>query len=756
MTVNAFSYAKSFYVYLEGIKTNFTAINITSSRNTPASASISFPYKKSANRIRPNTLCEIFFVDENDEMRLLFRGELIEKTKQRDSHSARLEMRFLSVSANFDRTRIAFANDIDGSGFVNYNRLLFRAALYPFLLGITGGTNNINTGDATTAAATLSNSPGGVGSIVATAFRNAFFGKDFSFDLVRAYKNMFEAYRLNLNDSFQRNLMVKGATSRYFTLADARFRLIDGIVGGADPELASIYFGRDSTEVARFVDSLSMDALGADTLLNMVRIVSYKAYHSFCDFIAPTAIGTFLNGSTTQTNVIPTLLIMPDLKHADPPSCNVFLPSTFQSVSHSISSKRPTRIVYFQNPTIKAADPDNIDDLYGIVGVLPKSVKDKMFKGNTVQWNDSCSQEETEIGVNPELVDPSYPYIAATAKDIATWYEKILPIRFDNSRHEVNSCDIEMSFNPYPVVGLPGAVIDTEMGIGRGRVESISHSITPTSSHTRIHIGACHFSDDAIDFDIPDISIPESAKKDNTQANLGSSLFNPGNPDDFYSSFIGVNSITKFESGGINLKSDSPNESIKKAMTLIQESTSVEGGLLVAKKINQRNIATVQDVAKFYGVSDSSAENFNPAISRALPYTQPYITLATGANTINKFGTSVNLRIVVPEGVGRNFLEVTGKTLPNVTVNILSNGNVLSSVKSDASGNFTALVGQSDKNQKVDVSVDTGSATLKPISVKIVDRSDTSNPENTAINEDFYFIDRQSAADAFSLDIEKG
>jgi hypothetical protein len=315
---------------------------------------------------------------------------------------------------------------------------------------------------------------------------------------------------------------------------------------------------------------------------------------------APHPAGFVFQESSPKT-VIPSILFFPDLKSADPPVCNVFFPENYTNYSFSIQGEKVTRLISTQSVE------NSINRV--VLTLQPIEFSDKSIDGDgTYKRNDFTSQEELEVGVSPQLFANRMSVVGPTnntPSDVKNWYETTNPIRFFEFRYAGQQGSISMDFNPYPVAGLPAAIIDTELGHTRCRVSSINHNITPDGGTTDISLDCVISSGDAMEIKVTGIDLDSGfadALKNANDKKLD--IFSPTGesekPDDVYWSTIGARSACGIT--GIDSVSDA----------LSELERSVNSNKLGVIGLTSRPIPTIEDLTLYYqGKEDPLSYGFS-------------------------------------------------------------------------------------------------------------------------------------------------
>jgi hypothetical protein len=660
MGTPVYSYATQFLVYLEGLKVGFHRFSVSAQLGSTSHAQVEFTFAPAAIQLRPHTVCEIFFRDAGGVLRRLFMGELVGKGYGRDAQAPTFNVLFKGVSTNFDRTTVAIAANTPPFGSVGQAGLLPGDHLL-FVAGDTGsgGAAGSGAGASTANADFFKNSATpAISNIILDSFFEAFglspksgdlpTGGAVSFNFQKAIVSAFTKYITpGLGTPGGANI-TSGSTSTFFSIANSRFGLIDGIDGVTSAELAKAYFTDNPQLVKNFIFGISNSIAGRYTVLQAIRMYVESSFHIITDYdVAPPL---FDDGR------IPTLLFFPDLKYADPPVCNIFLPQMIVNHNFNTTVEKPTRIISSQVPAYNNTGT--------VISILPIALSKASFstaqstKGAPLpsyQKNNYISQEEIEVGVSPTFAVNLSPALdqPELLPAIAQWLGVSNPIRWLERRAAPQNGTVTMSFNPYVAIGMPCAIVDGEIitddnrrrtvkpgtgvGVIRGQVIGVQHSASPTGGTTSVRVGSVFFSDDAIEIKPEGLDLDDgftdgfAPAAEINKMNIFDPNGSPQNPDEVYKQLLGVRSAT--QAGTF------PFDVSMSILDLAYGVNSVEAALL----LNARAIPSIAALLEFYegksvftedrGVnfSDLTRDEVERVGPLKLPYESPYIALIGGS-----------------------------------------------------------------------------------------------------------------------------
>lgn len=517
---NQTAIAKRFVLYLEGYKARFSQATVVGSKTGSASMTVAVPFdrKGAVKNLAAKTIGQMFFVGSDDNLYLIFEGELVVKDYQFSNGGIpRLSLVFSGIAANYDATRIGTPTDLGSNAAASMELALANEAGLMVLSGtspVAGGTQTFGVNSFSRSAATESMIPN---TMLKAMTREPKGPKSENssvpnYALADAYAAVMSKF---LSPTRAEGVIVKASNIGIFSsIAHFRFNLIDGIVGAASNQLVQTFADPSKTHIWNdFMNAaIGRYATGEHSVRDIMDVLLKQLWHDSIEPICPglvyrKPVGTEASGSGPprvgngpdgSIGVIPRIMSFPSMLNANPPTCNVFMGPIIKSANFGVTIMKPTRMLVTQ---VLQLHPEGAATIRGI---LPEDLKSRMVvrEGNTsrIVFANGITEEEVSIGVhavnvsnpmpNPEALDTDFldNFIGATSQ-----------LRFIEQRSALQNGSIEMSFNPYPVQGLPGLYYNPLSGVIRGNVFAVQHVLTPNSGSTTVAMSNCEMSADGMD-----------------------------------------------------------------------------------------------------------------------------------------------------------------------------------------------------------------------------------------------------------------
>jgi hypothetical protein len=345
----------------------------------------------------------------------------------------------------------------------------------------------------------------------------------------------------------------------------------------------------------------------------------------------------------------------PRLFAADPPVCNVFFPQMTNSVDADVTVLKTTRLITTQSL------PANGNSPVAVASISPIDLEAKLVsqddnKRRSFNFANSITAEEAEVGVMASIQDNFYG--ASTVfdiKEIAPWFDKTNPLRFYIIRSEEQASNVSMEFNPFVAVGFPGLWFDPDLGVGRGMVSKVVHTLTPRGAITNVLMTQCTY-EDACEF-------PQ--KDTNFEDGFGGRLdtFKNGNPGDIYKKLLGCDSLFNVGSDVSSVVKPSLSEIAQGVYNSFLGIGSSGAEKTAVYQFIVRNIANFSDLETFYSGESGTVTVFDrpPAqITLDRPYADPSKNITVTINGAN--GGSKPL--VIPAGSQPSDFQIIDRITP--------------------------------------------------------------------------------------------
>ena len=162
-------------------------------------------------------------------------------------------------------------------------------------------------------------------------------------------------------------------------------------------------------------------------------------------------------------------------------------------------------------------------------------------------------------------------------------------------------------------VGFPGLFFDPDLGVGRGLVNILRHTITPRGAVTSVNLGNCFFGDDACETKMLEIDAETGFDGNINQ-------FRDRDVSDVYLPTLGCESLVSkaqgASGGGSGFKID---QSARLVFETIAAANSNFAEKDAVATFITRNIAQLADLAKLYSTSGGAIPEFDTP-PRRLPF----------------------------------------------------------------------------------------------------------------------------------------
>jgi len=479
--------------FLEGVKTKYQSISVTGYRGGYLTINVTVPFAKSLRAVRAKTVGQVFF---GNKLFLLAEGELVQKAYKVGPQGPLATLTFNGVAGNL--AFLKYAATASGSGTAEpvsggnmANEAQFTVVSGAAVGAVTDAVDSPNPG--AYLASTINRS------VTAAAFQNALNKTpyDIPFAFREIAKNILYADVTNPTKS---GIYARGAATTQLSSIDARFKLIESMIGYTNQELIKLFYGTKagSDGINPFLGTiLEENMTGEHSVMEVFRLLSERAFHVITEMVAP----PFFAG---EKPALGRMMIVPQLFSADPPVCNVFLRRMCTDVTFSVTALKTTRLIMSQN------FPYNESGL-AIMSIAPDELAESITGGQSkrVKLFASTTQEESEVGVLaqgiPNVYGSAYN-LEENPDDLVKWFAKSNSLRFLDVRTEGQTATVAMEFNPFVAIGFPGLFFDPFIGVGRGFVKNVTHTITPSSASTTVEMTHCVFAD-AMEYTTPSADI---------------------------------------------------------------------------------------------------------------------------------------------------------------------------------------------------------------------------------------------------------
>lgn len=658
------------YLYMEGILVKYAKLTVTGSSDSYASFTVTLPLSKNPRlirRIRPKTTGYICF---GRRLFVLLEGELMRKHYVKSADGTRAcEITFSGVAGNLALMKYALASSYDPSQALPSNVANFAGpADFYQISGYSVGVSedaavaNLPAGNTTQFLASSINNK-----LIAQKFSkglNAAASGSGSLDMAEAFREMMKAfiYGAAEPDGFDKTgIKVAGSlASSYLGLVNGRFRLIDSFHGFTSQELIQKFYGSAVTgdDINPFLNSvLGEGASGEFNLLQTMRLLADRAFHSITEMVAPPVLN---NAKGTET-VVGRMLMAPRLFIADPPVCNLFFPQITTTINYDVTPLKTTRLITAQNLPTNNGVPGTF------LSVSPTSLQKQMMDGERhVNFVNAMTAEESDVGVLAQTQSNIYGSAISLTdfKQLGEWFDKTNPLRFYVARNEAQPAHIAMEFNPFVAEGFPGMLYDPDVGIVRGLVSHVTHAATPTGPQTFVTMSHCFVDDEACETLVDEI---------NFETGMGGKfdLYKNGGPSDVYETLLGCKSLYT------EMLRSSTGATAKKTLAELMVQKYEEFAASQSPQIEKeavfsfisRSIATINDVQSFYGTVVVDAKGPTPQpipakLEMDFPFASPEID--TKITVLGKDGAKTQVDYVVPAGTTPGPFQVLERLTPVV------------------------------------------------------------------------------------------
>lgn len=504
--------AKSYVLFLEGYRARFSKIIVHSSVGSFLDITITVPFdhRGKVRGLMPKTLCHICFEGDDGKLYLIAEGELDDKSYSvAQGVPTGVDLHFSGVASNVESFRVATPTNLDSAAPGTDLSVANEGEVF----AISGDTVSPGGSQATEQQVHRSLF---TESIVAKTILENFSRGNLS--LADAYAAVMSKF-LAPGQTVSGSLINKGSNIGIFgSIAHYRFNLIDTIVDASSNELVNVFMAPDNAP--RFYDfmeaAIGRYASGENSVHDVLRDVITQAWHQvhepacpspldrdkISSKLAPTSGVDAPSGngkSAARIGVFPRMLITPVMLSAVPPVCNVFVGPIVTGISMPITIKKPTRQFTVQSTDDESGNVHFLSILPGSVAKLITGATDGSF--TRVVHANGITEEELAVGVHASTVVNPLPN-ASHSLDLAyigEFIKRTKDLRFLADRTAAQQAVVNMSFNPYACVGLPGLVYDPSLGTIRGAVYDLTHVLTPSSGRTRVIMSNCEMQEDAMD-----------------------------------------------------------------------------------------------------------------------------------------------------------------------------------------------------------------------------------------------------------------
>jgi len=572
--------------FLEGIRVPFLGCQINITTNQASTASINVVATKEIFGIRPKTHVHLFFWDEatspsvpDGAWRLLWEGEVvgIGYSKSPVSRSAQLACK--DLSNYWDYTLRGMLNIRSGLR-IRTEKLYFYGNLDPMVKIPTGGSpvDNFVTWEMSKSRPI----PDSIHAILAE-FANK----------LPLYKKMNEAYKMD------KQLVLRPDTNITDLLKAQTFDTLIRNIEGRSGSFVPI----------------------RDVLLSFCRLV----YYNIVSVPSASYVGNNLNA----------FIMKPNLYGTVPPACNVILPDILTSVTyHRNFMAEPTRMLMHTATIAGIEESEMLQPAYIAPAKLGRDISNlAAAERQKKEYYDAklYTGEEREKGILPVEINMSHPeYLAlgagsevSQAKEIRSVAERVLEYRFQMARYSNRTLSAVTDLNPWLVCNFPCAIFDA----GRsyiGVIANITHTISASGGgHTAID---CNL---AYEIDPDEEDSPVLPRWFNE-------AYRPNKINDTYKALFGCqamegdrrnaeevelgedqgtsSAVKMSEPGGKQAKISDLALGLYNPYDRNAESryrSAVESGAAYAfaDGYRRRPIATIKDVARFYGLKNADAMN---------------------------------------------------------------------------------------------------------------------------------------------------
>ena len=501
-------------VYLEGILTPCSAVQINETEFGYPNASLSFPAQSGSLRILEGTIVQIFGSalaeniagtgpsDRNEKV-LLFEGEVTGHSYTLSTGGRSIVLMCASLLNRLDKAQV---QPSDATVKEEMSKNLHLNTVWPQNTGVTEGSNEqpkqteaeyanmVNTKIDIKDIKVNKGFDGVIGALTQLFTRDTVQNGDYH-DLIQTLNAYFETYDV------------------FYGMASKAFKIPESILVLPNPLYSQLKFQNELQRAVinnmRQNSSLRIGdygQIGLNSVLNeILKVLRYK-------LISPAAPLKNRRIHTTDPNNIGPirLLATPDLDNSPPPLCNVFFRDQVTGVDYSRAMNNEITRVIGQGEW-RFIKPGNESDMITPIYMTPNLKIDKE-NGQT-----ALTQEEALFGVRPHFYKFDGPFYKAIQNDLDNHYstgggkldfigsnKQTDPLAEENwgvANNIENSGAVAQAFqlegsqryfklkygqrtatftcdwNPYRIIGFPAVFIDTDGPSLLGVLSSISTSI---------------------------------------------------------------------------------------------------------------------------------------------------------------------------------------------------------------------------------------------------------------------------------------
>lgn len=470
-------------LYLEGIEIPIIGIQLQEAISNTPSCYINIGVNKYSQYLLPGTLGQVFYYIDNVP-KLIFEGELLTITLARNSGSKFITLGFVGLTNAFDHAWVQ-SQDVTIESYNTANFLSVSKYNYNGLNRSNGeededmsqpGDDIPQDWSKNEEPITMYNPSIAISSLLGNI--NAWIATYNWEDAVNPAEDL-------ILKIFDEALTINS----YLKILNKTLRLRDRIYVFPNSSIVKFLQSQLSNTIFSGGSASTPDTMSIKQIFSIV--CDYIGY-DWVELPAPCLVG----GKPKS------IIFKPKLDYTTPISCNMIYPSQVADMKYNIDfNKQPTRLFVVSPPLgVRLAGAQG---LYGFNTTVAPSVAIKVYKG---KYASDFTQEEAYKGIYPiveqqpnyleqiyaEQISSGTSNVSETVRlvgGVGSIYgeaiQDIVDRRFFELRSKSKTMSVTCAYNPYRMIGFPGAVLDWDLPHVVGTVVSISTSISAEGTATQ-------------------------------------------------------------------------------------------------------------------------------------------------------------------------------------------------------------------------------------------------------------------------------